>query len=257
MRVTKRVFAAIPAIPVAGAAFVVSQVLRAAHRSDLPSFPNQDPTGTFGDPDAPRLRIVALGDSSITAPGVAQLDNVWIRRIALGLALRYRVELIALAVGGSKAQDVIEGQLDEAVRLRPDIAVVSVGANDSLRGVRKPSFEQGLHHIVARLEEVSHAIVVLGMGDLGSIPRLPPTIRPYVSRRGRVFDALCSRVADAHPKAIKVFTKGRMSSAFWEDRSLFAPDQFHAGDEGHAVFAQEAMPVFLTAVAMAEAARGN
>lgn len=257
MRATKRVFATIPALPVAGAAFVLSQVLRAAHRSDLPSFPNQDPTGTFGSPDAPPLRIVALGDSSITAPGVARLDNVWIRRIALGLALRYRVELIALAVGGSKAQDVIEGQLDEAVRLRPDIAVVSVGSNDSLRGVRKSGFEQRLHHIVARLEKVSHAVVVLGMGDLGSIPRLPPTIRPYVSRRGRIFDALCSRVADAHPKTVKVFTKGRMSSAFWEDRSLFSPDQFHAGDEGHAVFANEAMPAFLTAVAMTEAARGN
>ena len=46
-----------------------------------------------------------------------------------------------------------------------------------------------------------------------------------------------------------------MSSAFWEDRTLFAPDQFHAGDGGHAVFAEEAMPAFLTAVAMVEAAR--
>ncbi len=239
----------------AGAAFVLSQVLRAAHRSDLPSFPNQDPTGTFGDPDAPPLRIVALGDSSITAPGVSRLDNVWIRRVALGLAIRYRVELIALAVGGSKAHDVIEGQLDEAVRLRPDIGVVSVGSNDSLRGVRRANFEHRLHHILSRLEEVADAVVVLGMGDLGSIPRLPPAIRPYVSRRGRVFDGLCSRVAAAHPKAVKVYTKGRMSSAFWEDRSLFAPDQFHAGDGGHAVFAKEAMPAFLAAVAMVEAAR--
>jgi lysophospholipase L1-like esterase len=175
--------------------------------------------------------------------------------VARNLALRRRVELIALAVGGSKAQDVIEGQLDEAIRLRPDIAVVSVGSNDSLRGVRQAGFERRLHHIVSGLEEVAAAVVVLGMGDLGSIPRLPPTIRPYVSRRGRIFDALCSRVATAHPKAIKVYTKGRMSSAFWEDRSLFAPDQFHAGDGGHAVFADEAMRAFATALGMVEATR--
>jgi hypothetical protein len=46
-----------------------------------------------------------------------------------------------------------------------------------------------------------------------------------------------------------------MSSAFWEDRSLFAPDHFHAGDDGHAVFAEEAMPAFVAALAMVEAGR--
>lgn len=255
MGTTKRALVSIPALPAAAAVFVLSQVLRAAHRSDLPSFPNQDPTGTFGDPGRPPLRIVAVGDSSITAPGVTRLDNVWIRRVALELADRYHVELIALAVGGSKAHDVIEGQLDEAVRLRPDIAVVSVGSNDSLRGVSQGRFERRLHHIVARLEEVAAAVVVLGMGDLGSIPRLPPTIRPYVSRRGHIFDGICSRVATEHPKTLKVYTKGRMSSAFWEDRSLFAPDQFHAGDGGHAVFAEETLPSFLAALEMVAAAR--
>jgi hypothetical protein len=117
----KRALYAVPAVPAAAAAFVVVQVLRAAHRTDLPSFSNQDPSGLFGDPASPRLRIVALGDSSITSPGVEDLDNTWIRRLARSQADRHHVELIALAVGGSKARDVVEGQLDEAVRLRPDV----------------------------------------------------------------------------------------------------------------------------------------
>lgn len=126
---TTRLRKVVLAVPVAAAAVVATQVFRAAHRPDLPSYPNQDPSGRFGDPALPPLRIVALGDSSITAPGVSDIDNVWIRRVARMLSDRYHVDLISLAVGGSKASDVLEGQLAEAIRLQPDVAVVSVGAD--------------------------------------------------------------------------------------------------------------------------------
>ena len=163
METTKRILAAIPLLPAMGAGLVVAQVLRAAHRSDLPSFPNQEPSGTFGDPDAPPLRIVAVGDSSLTAPGVQHLDNCWIRRNALHLAERFRVELISLGVGGSKTQDVIEGQLHAAQRLAPDLGVVSVGANDALRGVRPASFRRNMRIILDRMTGASKAVVVIGI----------------------------------------------------------------------------------------------
>lgn len=242
---------AVPGIPLAGAGFVLAQVVRAAHRSDLPSFPNQDPSGRFGDPGLQLLRIVAVGDSSITAPGVEHLDNTWIRRAAMSFADRHHVELICLAVGGSKAQDVIEGQLAEAVRLRPDIAVVSVGANDAIRGVAAGRYRRDLDYILTRLEDVSGSVVVYGMGDLGSIPRLPPALRPYLTYRSRVFNDMARRVVTAHPRSIKVWTQGRATSAFWEDESLFAADQFHAGDGGHAVFAEAAVPAVEAAYRMA------
>ena len=252
-----RFLVGLPAVPLAGLLFALAQVLRAAHRSDLPSFPNQDPSGMFGDPSLPRLRIVVLGDSSITAPGVTRLDNIWVRRVARRWADRYHVELIALAVGGSKAHDVIEGQLAEAVRLAPDVAVVSVGANDALRGVPPASYERRLHRILDDLEAVAPGIVLIGMGDMASVPRLPPALRPYVAWRSRVFNQICVAVAASRPKVIKPYTRGRMSSAFWEDPALFAPDQFHAGDLGHALFAEEIAPSMEAALAAAEAARAD
>jgi lysophospholipase L1-like esterase len=239
------------ALPAAGAGFLAAQVLRAAHRSDLPSFPNQEASGTFGDPSLPPLRIVAVGDSSLTAPGVRSLDNIWIRRVALRFSARHRVELISLGVGGSKACDVIEGQLEEAVRLAPDIAVVSVGSNDAIRTLSARRFGRRLDHIIGRLEETSSAVMVLGMGDLGSIPRLPGALRPYLTRRARLFDSVTREVVLTHPRAVKVYTGGRITSAFWEDRSLFAEDLFHAGDGGHAVFAREAWPAFEAAYLLA------
>ena len=234
-----------------GAGFVASQVRRAAHRDDLPSLSNQDISGTFGDPAAPPLRVVAVGDSSLTAPGIADLDDVWLRRLVLRYAESHRVELVSLGVGGSRARDVVEGQLDAAVALRPDIAVVTVGSNDAIRATPVHRFSTDLGRIVDRLEAVSGAVLVLGMGDLGSIPRLPPSLRPYLSHRSRRFDAACVRVAVAHPHAVKVHARGRMVSAFFEDPGLFAADQFHASERGHAVFAEAAAAPFEAAYRIA------
>jgi len=242
---------AVSTLPLLGAGLVVHQIRRAAHRDDLPSFFNQDISGTFGDPAAPPLRLVAVGDSSLTAPGIADLDDVWLRRLALRYAESHCVELISLGVGGSRARDVVEGQLEAAVALRPDIAVVTVGSNDAIRATPRHRFTADLERIVSRLEAASGAVLVLGMGDLGSIPRLPPSLRPYLSHRSRRFDAACVRVAVAHPHAVKVHTRGRMVSAFFEDPGLFAADQFHASERGHAVFAEAAAAPFEAAYRIA------
>lgn len=234
----------VAAPPVLGLGWIMGSMLRAAHRSDLPSFPNQDASGVFGDPSLPPLRIVALGDSSLTGPGLPEIDSIWIRRIARSHAGRHHVELISLAVGGAKAQDVVEGQLAEAIDLAADIAVVSVGANDAIRGVTVSRYLSSMHHILEHLEEVSGAIMVVGMGDLGSIPRLPSTLRPYLTRRGRRFNAAATRAVASHPRTIKMYTEGRMTSAFRDDLSMWAADQFHGSDDGHRVFAEEAAAAF-------------
>lgn len=240
----------VASVPLAAAAVVAGEVLRTAVRRDLPSYRNQDPSGTFGDPSQPPLRIVALGDSSVTAPGVEELDDVWIRTVARSLSDRYRVELISLAVGGSKARDVIEGQLAEAVRMRPHVGSVSVGANDALRGTPPGRFRREIEEIARRLEEAGSVVVLYGMGDLGSIPRFPPLLSRMATRRSAQFDRICREVAVANRRTLKVHTRGEILEVFRGDRSLYAGDLFHACGLGHAVFAEHAMPVFEAAVAM-------
>jgi hypothetical protein len=42
-----------------------------------------------------------------------------------------------------------------------------------------------------------------------------------------------------------------VSTAFVDDESLFARDLFHAGDDGHAIFAEEAAPAMEAAATIA------
>ena len=105
--------------------------------------------------------------------------------------------------------------------------------------------------IAAALEGTGAVVVLMGVGDLGSIPRLPPTLRRILTRRGAAFNREAEAVAGKSGRIVKVPVTGRISTAFWDDPGLFGPDQFHAGPEGHRVFAEELVPVMRAALALA------
>lgn len=224
-------------------AILAGQVMHAAHRNDLPSFQNQDPSGDFGVPDRPRLRIVLLGDSSMTAPGVEPLDDCWPRRIARRLTARYFVELRSVAIGGSKASELMRDQLDAGLALEPDIALVSVGANDALRAVPVADYERALDEILRRLTAEVPGVGISGIGDLGALPRLPVVPRSWARVRARSYNRAIVRVATRYgvPKSE---TWGPMWQLFSKgDPTVFAADHFHASASGHEIFAASMMPV--------------
>lgn len=240
---SKKWITAMPMIPVAATAVVIGQIVHTAHRRDLPTYDNQDPSGDFGDLGLPRLRLVALGDSSITAPGVEDLDDCFIRRIAWHLADRYRVELRSVATGGSKSRDVLADQLDRAIALDPDIALLSVGGNDAIRGTPVSRYEAELHQIVASLHENARAVSLMGIGDLGTVPRVPPNLRWLMTARARAIDAANARVATRFPRlARSEYWNGESLKFTATEPSLFAGDRFHASGAGHALFAADAIP---------------
>jgi lysophospholipase L1-like esterase len=255
MRPIRAGLAVVSGAAVLGATVLARQVWRTVHRPDLPSLANQDISGTFGDHSLPLLRIVAVGDSSLTAPGIEDPDDAWLRRLARGYAGRHRVELRSLGVGGSVAGDVVAGPLAAAVALQPDVAVVSIGGNDVIRAVSLRGFAVSLDRIVSRLEGASGAVVLIGVGDLGAIPRLPPLLRPLLSRRSALFDRACARVAATHERTVKTQARRPGDATFRGDLSLFAADQFHASAAGHAMFATATAPAFEVAYRLAMVGR--
>ncbi|HEX9855898.1 MAG TPA: GDSL-type esterase/lipase family protein [Acidimicrobiia bacterium] len=236
-----------------GAGSMLGEILYAAHRPDLPSLENQDPSVEVGAHDAPSIDIVVLGDSSVTAPGVEPLDAAWPRRVANHLADRYRVRLRSVAVGGAKVSDVLRDQLSAALAAPADIALVSVGANDALRGTTIAVYERDLDDVVRRLAARVSAVGLCGVGDIGTIPRLPTFVRSIGTVRARAFDRAIARVAARNPGVLKSTTWGPLWERFDRgDPEIFAADQFHASGEGHAVFAASIIPVVDRLVASLE-----
>jgi lysophospholipase L1-like esterase len=232
----------------AGAAVLAGEVLYVARRP-LPSFDGFDASGAFGGPAAPRVVLLALGDSTMTGPGLDGPDDIWLRVLARRLGADYRVELHSLAVGGAKSRDVLAHQVPRAIELDADVTLISVGGNDALRGVPVHTFERNLEAITAAMVAASGRVVLMGVGDVGTIPRFPPPLSQVARMTGKVADRVHIRVA-ARYGTRKLDHWGESAEAF-RDPSVFSPDLFHPNARGHRVWADVAYPAVAAAVAEA------
>lgn len=221
---------------IAGVAIVGLEAAYALLRP-VPLLPEHDPSGEFGDPRHPPLRVVVLGDSSVTAPGVAHPDQIWVRILSGRLAAERHVTLRSVAVGGSTVRDVLNGQLADAIAFEPDLAFVAVGANDAIRGVPVRRFEADLDRLVTGLSGTGATIVQSGVGDLGTIPRLYPPLRGLMTRRSLAFHQAHHRVAERHGTLMAEMREDDRD--LWlRDRSLWSEDLFHVSAAGHARWAR-------------------
>ena len=223
--------------PLAASVVLAGQMARAIYRDDLPTLENQDPSGVFGSPDAPPLTIVFLGDSSVTSPGVDPLDHSWPRQLSFHLAQDFHVTAINVAAGGAKIRDVLTTQLDQALDVGPDLAYLSVGSNDALRGTPIGRFEIDYDLVASRLHAAVPAVALSGIGDLGTIPRLPELLRGVARIRARSVDVAIQRVAINYPRAVKSNAWDVMEQMFTTESTMFGADLFHASADGHLAFA--------------------
>lgn len=199
-----------------------------------------DPSGLIGS-GSPVLRLTVVGDSSCTGPGVDRPDEIWVREVARRLSIRLhrRVELQSFAIGGSRSGDVFSNQLAAAVATRPHLALVSVGANDVLKAVPLGVFARNLDRIVTALSAVGAEVVLSGVGDLGTIPRLLPPLRQLVTRRARRADRIHDEVAERH-RATKAVQWGWARHQFRTRPDIWSPDQLHPNAAGHWIWAETA-----------------
>lgn len=219
-------------------------------RRRLPALVGSDASGMVpGRTPGRPLRLVALGDSSLTGPGIGDADRIWLRRALRRLELDRDVEVISLAVGGSRVADVAR-RVDDAIALDPDLVTVAVGSNDVIRATPSRQLRVQLDGVVARLVDAVGVVAVANVGDLGNVARIPPPLESVMRARSRTARRVIERVVDAHPGAI-LLDVSRADRAF-RDRSVFAPDLFHPGEVGHALWAEAVLPDLRAAVAAAE-----
>ena len=220
----------------AGMALVLLEAAYAVLRP-APRLEEFDPSGEFGDSSDPTLRVAILGDSSVTAPGVTGPAEIWANRIADRIARTGRyVVFRSFAVGGSMAHDLIRDQLEPALDFNPDMVLVSVGANDAIKGVSKGRFARNLDDLIGELTATGAVVVQSGVGDLGTIPRLYPPLRNLITRRSAAFDQIHKTVAARHgAHVVEQRADGR--EIWLKDRGLWAADLFHVSERGHEIWA--------------------
>ena len=172
--------------------------------------------------------IVAFGDSLTAGLGVAPEDSYPAR-----LQARLRSEGYAYRVVNAGASgDTTAGGLrrvDWALKSRPDIVIVALGANDAMRGQSLAAVGANLDAIVARFQKAGARVLVAGM-------EVPPN---YGARYAAEFRRLYVDVARKRGTAFMPFLLDGVAG----DPRFNQPDGIHPTAEGYRVVVKHLWPV--------------
>jgi len=182
-------------------------------------------------------RIVTMGDSitlGMGDPVPAASGSGWRGWASLLAAGLPRPELHNLAVNGAQAKHVERDQLPNALLLRPHVASVVVGINDTLRAGFDPvRTGQATARTVAALTAGGATVLTMRLPDPAQMFGLPSGLAKPLSRRMRAVNAELDRIA-AH-----------YGTVHWDastdpetyDRRNWSVDRLHPNERGHRLIA--------------------
>ncbi len=233
-RIAALVAVGVGVVVVAAVVVLGGEVLLARRGVDLSDREPYDLDGRVGGDRAGRVeRVVWLGDSTAAGVGASGPDDALPRQVAR--LADHPVDLTVLAVSGAQVDDVLAEQVDD-VPADADTVYVSVGANDTVHLTRSGDFRDRYERVLAALPDGAD-VVLLGVPDMGSIPRFAQPLRFVAGVRGGTIDAVIADLAVVAGRTY-VDIAGETGPAFRRDPGdLFAADDYHPSDAGYARWA--------------------
>ena len=182
------------------------------------------------------LALRSGSSSSVTPSPTAQApgapdDSLGPRLSAALTADGFDVDLHVLAVPGAVSAQ-LGAQVRRAEALRPDLAVVVIGANDLARFVPADRAAADLGAAVAALRAAGTDVVVVPAPDMSSVPFVPPAFRPPSRRPAPCSSSARRAVAEAAGATVAAHRR-EVGRAFAADPALFSADRFHPSSAGY------------------------
>ena len=171
--------------------------------------------------------IAALGDSLTAGLGVSPEEAY---PAVLEARLRregFEYRVINAGVSGDTSAGGLR-RIDWVLKLRPDVVIVALGANDGLRGQAPDILRDNLTRIIERARAAGVRVLLAGM-------RVPPN---YGDDYARAFAGVYPAVARATGVPLAPFLLDGVAG----DARLNQPDGIHPTVEGQRVIAERLWP---------------
>lgn len=173
------------------------------------------------------MKLLAFGDSLVHGYGLAAGDSF---PEQLERALRARGYAVEVINAGNSGDTTAAGRarLDWALAEKPDLVLVELGGNDSLRGIEPSDTYRNLDRILGRLTTDGLPVLLAGM-------RAPRNLgEDYAAE----FDAVFPRLAEKHGVAFYPFFLDGVAL----DPALNQADGIHPNAAGVAVIVERILP---------------
>jgi acyl-CoA thioesterase-1 len=171
--------------------------------------------------------IVAFGDSLTAGLGVTPEDSYPARLQARLRSEGYAYRVVNAGASGDTTAGGLR-RIDWALKNKPDIVIVALGANDAMRGQDLASVRANLDAIVARFQKAGVRVLVAGM-------EVPPN---YGARYAADFHRLYAEVARKRGAAFMPFLLDGVAG----NPRLNLPDGIHPTAEGYRVVVEHLWP---------------
>lgn len=191
---------------------------------------------------------VMVGDSIAYGQGASRPADSIGRRLVVALAERgIVINMRVVAVPGATSAG-LAGQVRRAIAMRPDLAVIVIGANDVTHLVPPERAAAELGAAVRDLVAEGVRPVVAPAPDLSIVPWVPPAFRDVVRAASRALRA--AQVQTARAAGARIADAEETSAdAFAADPRLFSSDRFHPSSAGYEVITEGLLPHVLAAAA--------
>jgi lysophospholipase L1-like esterase len=201
------------------------------------------------------IRIAMLGDSSAAGYGVYRDRDTPAAQLAIAISdvARRPVHITNVAVVGAESQ-ALGAQVDELGDVRPELAVIMIGANDVTHRIKNAEAVRHLETAVRRLRMRDIEVVVGTCPDLGTIRPLAQPLRAYARRLSRSL-AAAQTIAVVGAGGRTVSLGDLLGPLFASSADMFSDDRFHPSAAGYAAAADALLPSALDELGLGTRAR--
>ncbi len=199
-------------------------------------FQNPDPAPVIMGNAPSKMSYLVLGDSAAAGQGADYSKGIAMQT-SLNLTSKYTVTLTNLSQSGATTQDLISKQLDQATKLKPDLVLISISANDLTHLTSTKTIKNNLKTIIEELirAKCDIKIVLTGTPDMGSVVRFLQPLRWLAGYQTKVQNQIFDQIIQEYEVTLAPIAK-ETGPAFRADHSLFAEDRFHPNERGYALW---------------------
>jgi lysophospholipase L1-like esterase len=184
----------------------------------------------------PVRTLVTLGDSTSYGVGDPLPGGGWRGYGPLLAAALGAETLLNTSRTGARMRAVRAEQLPRAVAARPDVAVVFVGMNDTLRADFDPAgMLEDCLAVAAELRSAGAHVLLARYHDHTRVFPLPAPLRRALQRRIALLNEVTDAVAATDPEGVGVLDLATLPGGY--ERSAWAIDRLHPSELGHRLLA--------------------
>lgn len=186
--------------------------------------------------NSPVVTYVALGDSLTAGVGSSKINDTLPYLFAKNLN-QQNLKIINLGIPGATTKEVIDQELNQAIKLQPQFISLLIGVNDVHAFETNTYFYQNYQQILDQLQTQTKAqITIFNIPAIGDDYLFYFPLKYIYNLKTSQFNLIISKLA--REKNIPVINLYEINQKYSTQPGYYSLDHFHPSDQGYQIWGE-------------------